>query len=101
MLPAPVGPRGHRPSEQYLLFCSLYSGSTNDPLGPPRICWSPTTCKIIETADWSHFGHVGRHFVDVARRPAQPGLPTVRAFQRSYADALLPWLKGGLANNDA
>ena len=33
------------------------------------------------------------YFVDIARRPAPPGLPTVRAFQRFQADALLPWLR--------
>ncbi|MEE6261353.1 phosphotransferase family protein [Plantactinospora sonchi] len=32
-------------------------------------------------------------FVDAARLPAPPGLPTVRAFQRAHADALLPWLR--------
>lgn len=31
-------------------------------------------------------------FVDWSRRPAPVGIPTVRAFQRAQADALLPWL---------
>jgi hypothetical protein len=31
-------------------------------------------------------------FLDAARQPPPPGIPTVRAFQRAQADALLPWL---------
>jgi hypothetical protein len=33
------------------------------------------------------------YLLDYARLPPPPGLPTVRAFQRAQADALLPWLK--------
>lgn len=32
-------------------------------------------------------------FSNVSRRPDPPGLPTLRAFQRLQADALLAWLK--------
>jgi Phosphotransferase enzyme family len=32
-------------------------------------------------------------FLDIGRRPAPPGLPTVRAFQRAQGNALLPWLR--------
>ncbi len=32
-------------------------------------------------------------FLDMGRRPAPPGLPTVRAFQRAQGEALLPWLR--------
>ena len=32
-------------------------------------------------------------FLDCARDPAPPGLPTLRAFQRAQADALLPWMR--------
>ncbi|WP_089157354.1 phosphotransferase family protein [Micromonospora sp. NBS 11-29] len=31
-------------------------------------------------------------FLDAARQPPPPGIPTVRAFQRLQGDALLPWL---------
>jgi hypothetical protein len=31
-------------------------------------------------------------FVNGSRRPAPPGLPTLRAFQKAQADALLGWL---------
>jgi len=37
-------------------------------------------------------GYAG-YFLDAARRPPPPGLPTVRAFQRAQADALLPWVR--------
>ncbi|SEQ06281.1 Phosphotransferase enzyme family protein [Microlunatus flavus] len=33
------------------------------------------------------------YFVDVARRPDPPGLPTVRAFQRAQGGAVLAWLR--------
>jgi aminoglycoside phosphotransferase (APT) family kinase protein len=32
-------------------------------------------------------------FTDIARQPPPIGLPTLRAFQRAQADALLPWLR--------
>jgi len=33
------------------------------------------------------------YFIDHARLPPPPGLPTVRAFQRFQAEGLLPWLR--------
>jgi len=33
------------------------------------------------------------YFVDVARRPDPPGLPTVRAFQRAQGEVVLRWLQ--------
>ncbi|GAA1380572.1 phosphotransferase [Catellatospora chokoriensis] len=33
------------------------------------------------------------YFLDACRRPAPPGLPTVRAFQRAQGDATLRWLR--------
>ena len=33
------------------------------------------------------------YFVDVARRPDPPGLPTVRAFQRAQGAVVLRWLR--------
>jgi aminoglycoside phosphotransferase (APT) family kinase protein len=38
-------------------------------------------------------------FADAARQPPPMGLPTVRAFQRAQADAVLSWLYEGLAAN--
>ena len=40
---------------------------------------------------------VAGYFRDYARLPPPPSLPTVRAFQRAQADALLPWLRTKLA----
>jgi hypothetical protein len=39
---------------------------------------------------------VAGYFRDFARLPPPPGLPTVRAFQRAQADALLPWMRSRL-----
>ncbi|MGB2568011.1 aminoglycoside phosphotransferase family protein [Micromonospora citrea] len=39
-----------------------------------------------------HAGLAG-FFLDGARRPPPPGIPTVRAFQRAQGDALLPWVR--------
>jgi aminoglycoside phosphotransferase (APT) family kinase protein len=33
------------------------------------------------------------YYTDIARRPASAGLPTVRAFQRAHAHAVLPWVR--------
>ncbi len=33
------------------------------------------------------------YFMDMSRRPAPPGIPTLRGFQRRQGDALLGWLK--------
>jgi hypothetical protein len=32
------------------------------------------------------------YFLDAARRPVPPGLPTIRAFQRVQGEALVAWL---------
>lgn len=38
------------------------------------------------------------YFLDMSRRPAPPGIPTLRAFQRKQADVLVAWLKDRLSN---
>jgi hypothetical protein len=40
-------------------------------------------------------------FTDRARRPAPPGLPTLRRFQRDQADVMLAWLQERLFSGDA
>ncbi|NJC84348.1 aminoglycoside phosphotransferase family protein [Planosporangium mesophilum] len=35
-------------------------------------------------------------FLDCARQPPPPGIPTLRAFQRAQADAVLPWVRDRL-----
>ncbi|MEU8004700.1 aminoglycoside phosphotransferase family protein [Catellatospora sp. NPDC049111] len=39
------------------------------------------------------------YFLDACRRPAPPGLPTVRAFQRAQGDASLRWLRARLSTH--
>lgn len=36
---------------------------------------------------------LGAYFLDIARRPAPPGLPTIRAFQQRQGQAALGWLR--------
>ena len=38
------------------------------------------------------------YFLDMSRRPAPPGIPTLRAFQRTQANVLVAWLRDRLAN---
>ncbi|MEU4163920.1 phosphotransferase [Actinoplanes sp. NPDC026670] len=38
------------------------------------------------------------YFLNSARRPAPPGLPTIREFQRFQGDALVPWLRAALGD---
>lgn len=40
---------------------------------------------------------LGSYFIDIARRPAPLGLPTVRAFQQQQGDAAMSWLRQRLA----
>ena len=39
------------------------------------------------------------YFVDAARQPPPPGLPTVREFQRAQGDSTLAWLRRRLSGN--
>lgn len=36
---------------------------------------------------------LGAYFIDTARQPPPPGLPTVRAFQQQQGDAVIAWLQ--------
>ncbi|BEL09536.1 hypothetical protein Q0Z83_077270 [Actinoplanes sichuanensis] len=38
------------------------------------------------------------YFLNSARRPAPPGLPTIREFQRFQGDALVPWLRAAFGD---
>jgi aminoglycoside phosphotransferase (APT) family kinase protein len=54
------------------------------------------TSPVIASADPDDLTAVlagaAGYFLDAARRPAPPGLPTVRAFQRVQGEALMAWL---------
>ncbi|MCM4080641.1 hypothetical protein [Paractinoplanes hotanensis] len=48
---------------------------------------------LDRTAVADVFAGFAGFFRDMSRRPPPPSLPSVRAFQRWQADALLPWLR--------
>jgi len=39
------------------------------------------------------------YFIDAARQPPQPGLPTVRAFQQQQGEAVIHWLRDRLSSS--
>lgn len=41
---------------------------------------------------------LGAYFIDIARRPAPRGLPTVRAFQQQQGNAVMGWLRQRLSD---
>jgi aminoglycoside phosphotransferase (APT) family kinase protein len=71
-----------------LLNVRLYGGDTDDMLG---------RCAAESGADPDDLVAVlvglAGFFLDNARRPPPPGIPTVRAFQRAQGDAVLAWLR--------
>ncbi|MGN9775449.1 phosphotransferase [Micromonospora sp. H33] len=57
----------------------------------------PLTADVHPDALTAFYAGLAGFFLDSARRPPPPGIPTVRAFQRAQADALLPWVARRLA----
>lgn len=53
---------------------------------------SPRTADVDSAVLTGFYAGLAGFFTDSARRPPPPGIPTVRPFQQSQADALLPWL---------
>lgn len=53
--------------------------------------------KAFDSATPEKIDHVlaglGAYFIDAARLPPPPGLPTVRAFQKQQGDAVVHWLR--------
>ena len=41
------------------------------------------------------------YFIDAARQPPPPGLPTVRAFQQQQGEAVIHWLRDRLSSSDS
>jgi hypothetical protein len=71
-----------------LLNVRLYGGDTRDML---------RHCAAASGADPDDLvavliGLTG-FFLDTARRPPPPGIPTVRAFQRAQGEAVLAWVR--------
>ncbi|MGN9808893.1 phosphotransferase family protein [Micromonospora sp. BQ11] len=53
---------------------------------------SPLTADVDPATLTGVYAGMAGFFTDGARRPPPPGIPTVRAFQRAQAEALLPWV---------
>ncbi|WP_446216251.1 phosphotransferase [Micromonospora sp. IBHARD004] len=52
----------------------------------------PLTAGVEPAALTGVLAGLAGFFLDSARQPPPPGIPTVRAFQRAQGEALLPWL---------
>ncbi len=69
-------------------------------LGINVLCWGGDPSGPLAGIDPRVVTDIGAGlagtFAHVARLPAPPGLPTVRAFQQWHADALLPWVRSRL-----
>ncbi|WP_200214091.1 phosphotransferase [Micromonospora coerulea] len=52
----------------------------------------PLTAGVDPAALTGVLAGLAGFFLDAARQPPPPGIPTVRAFQRAQGEALLPWL---------
>jgi hypothetical protein len=80
-----------------LLLCInllLYGGVNIDPLVARLASDTDVTQDLLVDVLAGYTGY----FIDAARQPPPPGLPTLRAFQRAQADALLPWVRQRLRN---
>ena len=71
-----------------LLNVRLYGGDTHDMI---RRCAAETGANPDDLVAVL-IGLAG-FFLDTARRPPPPGIPTVRAFQRAQGDAVLAWVR--------
>jgi Ser/Thr protein kinase RdoA (MazF antagonist) len=71
-----------------LINVRLYGGHDTEALLRAR----PLTAGVDPAAVTGVLAGMAGFFLDGARQPPPPGIPTVRAFQRAQADALLPWL---------
>jgi len=70
-----------------LVNVNLFGGHDMDALVREHLAAVPRDVVTGVLSGFSGF------FIDIARQPAPPGLPTVRAFQRDQGQAVLSWLK--------
>ncbi|MER7456379.1 phosphotransferase [Micromonospora sp. NPDC126480] len=56
----------------------------------------PVTADVDRDTLTGFYAGLAGFFLDGARRPPPPGIPTVRAFQRAQGEALLPWVASRL-----
>jgi aminoglycoside phosphotransferase (APT) family kinase protein len=70
----------------------LHGGDVADAL----LARSPLTASADPDDVTAVLAGLAGGFVDLARRPPPPGMPTVRAFQRRHAALLLDWVRNRL-----
>ncbi|WP_428964299.1 aminoglycoside phosphotransferase family protein [Micromonospora fluostatini] len=58
---------------------------------------TPLTADVDPDVVTGVLAGIAGFFLDGSRQPPPPGIPTVRAFQRAQADAVLPWVTRRLA----
>ncbi len=71
-----------------LINVELYGGHDVERL----LASSPLLARVPADDINAALAGFGGYFYDAARQPSQPGLPTVRQFQRDQGDAVLGWL---------
>ena len=85
----PWATRGAAWFDRLALLVNVGLYDADAPLEDLRTAWLPE----VEAADVDAvLAGLAAYFVDVARRPDPPGLPTVRAFQRAQGAVVLRWL---------
>jgi len=71
-----------------LLNVGLYGGHDPEDL----IAGNPVLADAPAPQLTAFLAGLGAYFADISRRPAPPGLPTVREFQRQQGEVVLRWL---------
>ena len=71
----------------------LYGGDVD---AEALLASSPVTAAADPADVTAVLAGLAGSFADLARQPAPPGLPTLRAFQQAHADALIPWVRARL-----
>ena len=88
----PWATRGAAWFDRLALLVNVGLNDRDAPLDDLLAAWLPEVAA--DDVDAALAG-LAAYFVDVARRPDPPGLPTVRAFQRAQGEVVLRWLGSG------